>query len=284
MTKNPQSYNLEEILAGYVLGDLDEAELVWFNEQLAANPQLREQVTQLESTLNLMPYGLPEDASENNLDLRSQILAQVKPKVISRKYHWSWIIGSVTAVGALLLGINNFSLRQQIAITEDRLQQQHELISLLRQPNNRLVALRANDDGVTTSGSLFISPERNTAVLALQNLEPLAGKQVYRLWAISQNTKTGCANFTPNAEGKVNLTINSNDTLFDANSILITIEPQADTEQPLGSEFLPVGRGFPPPESSSSHYLSPAHLVHFSLPFGQTWQGRPSSFMFEWIL
>lgn len=236
MTNNLQSHNLDEILAGYVLGDLDESELVWLNQQLAANPQLREKVSQLESTLTLMPYGLPEDVPQN--DLRSQILTQAQPQSRSAKYRWSWIISAVTAVSALWLGLNNFGLRQQLALRDHQLQQQQELITLLRQPNNRLVAFEGNNNVVTASGSLFISPESKTAVLALQNLEPLAGKQVYRLWAISQNKKTGCANFTPNAEGKVDLTIAPDDALFDANSILITIEPQADTEQPLGSEFL----------------------------------------------
>lgn len=236
MTKNPRSHNLEEILAGYVLGDLDEVELIWLNEQLAANPQLQEQVSQLESTLNLMPYGLPQDVPEHNL--RSQILAQAKQKSSSPQYHWSWILSAVTAVGALFLGINNFGLRQQIALTENRLQQQQELISLLRQPNNRLVSLRAKDDAVKTSGSLFISPASNRAVLTLKNLDALPGKQVYRLWAISQEQKIGCSNFTPNAEGEVYLNLSSDDALLNASSISITIEPQADTEQPLGQEFL----------------------------------------------
>ncbi len=236
MNNNPRSHNLEEILAGYVLGDLDEEELVWFNQQLAANPQLREQVTQLESTLNLMPYGLPEDVPQNNL--RSQILAKAQPKQRSPKYHWSWILSAITAAGALLLGINNFSLRQQIAVTEDRLQQQQELISLLRQPNNRLVALTADNDNTTASGSLFISPESNTAVLALKNLDSLSGNQVYRLWAISQGKKIGCSNFTPNAQGEVHLNLSSDDVIFNANSISVTIEPEPDTEQPIGREFL----------------------------------------------
>ena len=65
MSKTPRSHNLEEILAGYVMGDLDEQELVWLNEQIAANPQLKEQVAQLESTLNLLPYGLPEDVPQS---------------------------------------------------------------------------------------------------------------------------------------------------------------------------------------------------------------------------
>ena len=236
MTNNPQSYNLEEILAGYVLGDLDEVELIWLNKQLAINPQLRKQVSQLESTLNLMPYGLPQDVPEHNL--RSQILAQAQLKSSSPKHHWSWIFGAITAAGALLLGINNFSLRQQIALTENRLQQQQELISLLRQPNNRLVSLKAKDDTVNTSGSLFISPASNTAVLTLKNLDALPGNQVYRLWAISQEQKIGCSNFTPNAQGEVYLDLSSDDALLNASSISITIEPRANTEQPLGQEFL----------------------------------------------
>lgn len=236
MINDPRAHNLEEILAGYVLGDLDEVELVWLNEQLAANPQLREQVNQLESTLNLLPYALPEDVPQNNL--RSQILAQAQPKSVSPKYRWGWIISAVTAAGTLFLGINNLSLRQQIAVTENRLQQQQELIALLRQPNNRLVALRANNDVVAASGSLFISPESNTAVLALRNLNALPGKKVYRLWAISQDQKIGCSNFTPNAQGEVHLNLSSDDALFNASSISITIEPEPDTDQPLGREFL----------------------------------------------
>lgn len=236
MTKKPRSHDLEEILAGYVLGNLDEVEIIWLNEQLIANPQLNQQVSQLESTLNLMPYGLPEDVPDNNL--RDRILAQTKSKPISSKRHWSQIVFAVTAVGTLLLGVNNFGLRKQITAKEELLQQQQKVISLLRQPNNQVVTLKANNDAVTTSGSLFISPERNTAVLTLANLDNLPGKQVYRLWAVSQDKKIGCSNFVPNAHGEIYLNLASDDALLNASSISITIEPEADTEQPLGQELL----------------------------------------------
>lgn len=235
MSKNPPAHNLEEVLAGYVLGNLDEQELVWLNQQIAANPQLKEQVTQLKSTLNLLPYSLPENIPQSNL--RSQILAQAQPKPLPPKYHWGWIVSAITVIGTLLVGVNNLSLRQQIALTEDRFNQQQELISVLRQPNSRLVALSANDNGVATSGSLFISLESNRAVLTLQNLDSLSGKQVYRLWAVSQGKKIGCSNFKPDDRGEVLLSF-SNDALFSANSILVTIEPEADTNQPLGQELL----------------------------------------------
>ncbi len=236
MTNNPEFENLEELLAGYVLGNLDEEELAWLNKQLMANPELREQVTQLKATLTLMPYSLPEDVPQT--DLRSQILAkaQAKSPVTNRLNRWGWIIGAITTLSTVWLGLNSYNLRQQLALRETQLQKQQELIALLRQPNNRLVSLRGFDN-VTASGSLFIAPKKNKAVLALQNLQPLPGKQVYRLWAISQEKTTGCVNFTPDEKGTVHLEF-ADDALTDAHSVLVTIEPEADTVQPEGSEIL----------------------------------------------
>ena len=244
MKNNYESYNLEELLAGYVLGNLEEKELTWLNEQLAANPQLKQQIQELEATLSLMPYSLPKDIPSS--DLRSKIHRQIAhhnrhrvAKVLKLDY-LGWIIGGITALSTLLLGVNNFGLRQQLASNHNQLQQQQELISLLRQPHNRLVALQGLDELSTASGSLFIAPQKKKAVLALQNLAPLSGKQVYRLWAVSQDNKTGCANFTPDEKGIVHLEL-SNNALKDAMSILITVEPEADTKQPQG---YPIMNGY----------------------------------------
>ena len=240
MTNNSESHNLEELLAGYVLGNLDETELAWLNEQLTANPQLREEVKQLEATLTLIPYELPENVPKS--DLRQAILDNVQTKY-SHKWRLprlSWIIGAVTAFSTLWLGINNYGLRQQLASANQQLEQHQELISLLRQPNNRLVSFQGLETLPAASGSLFIAPQKQKAVLALQNLQPLSGKQVYRLWAISPGKKTGCANFTPDREGTVHLEL-SNDALSNANSLLITIEPEANTLQPEGN---PIMKGY----------------------------------------
>ena len=235
MTNNPEFKNIEELLAGYVLGNLDEEELAFFNQQLRANPELKEQVAQLEATLTLMPYSLPDDIPQN--DLRSQILAQTQTKSpLNYKLRWGWIIATITTLSTVWLGYSSYNLRQQLALRDTQLQEQQELIALLRQPNNRLVSLKGFDD-VAVSGSLFIAPEKNKAVLALQNLQPLSGTQVYRLWAISQKQTTGCVNFTPNEKGVVHLEF-ADDSLDNADSVLITIEPEADTVQPKGSEIL----------------------------------------------
>ena len=242
MTNNFESHNLEELLAGYVLGNLDESELAWLNAQLKANPQLREEIKQLETTLNLMPYALPQTVPQSNL--RQTILANVGRAKYSANQpqlsRLSWIIVGVTVFSTVFLGINNYGLRQQLASANHKLQQHQELISLLRQPHNRLVSFQGLEPLPAASGSLFIAPQKQKAVLALQNLQPLSGNQVYRLWAISPDKKTGCANFIPDAEGAVHLEL-SNDALSNANSLLITIEPEANTLQPQGN---PIMKGY----------------------------------------
>ena len=238
---NYESYNLEELLAGYVLGNIDEKELTWLNKQLVTNPQLKDQIQELEAILTLMPYSLPKNVPSS--DLRSKICSKVafrnqqRASGISKLNRLAWIISGITALSTLLLGVNNYGLRQQLATNNNQLQQQQELISLMRQPNNSLVALKGLDELPRASGSLFIAPQEKKAVLALQNLVPLSGKQVYRLWAVSQEKKTGCANFTPDERGIVHLEL-SNNALKDANSILITVEPEADTKQPQGDPII----------------------------------------------
>ena len=237
MTNNSESYNLEELLAGYVLGNLDETELTWLNEQLVANPQLKAEIKQLEATLALMPYDSPQHIPSSNL--RQAIVDNVTIQYADqpRFKGLGWVIATVTALSTLWLGVNNYSLRQQLTATNQQLQQHQELISLLRQPNNRLVSFQGLETLPTASGSLFIAPAQQKAVLALQNLPSLSGKQVYRLWAISPGKKTGCANFIPDQEGTVHLEL-SNNALTNANSLLITIEPEANTIQPKGNPIM----------------------------------------------
>lgn len=241
MTKNSEfndrEQNLDELLAGYVLGNLDEAELTWLNDYIVEHPELTEEIEQLKTTLNLLPYSLPEAIPKNNLGKKIVGLAQSKSLVNSQFNCWGWIVGGLATLATIHLSIQSHNLRQQIVRVNNRIEQQQELINLLSQSNNRLVSFQGKDGLTSASGSLFIAPESKKAVLALQNLESLSEGQVYRLWAVFPEKKVGCANFTPDKRGKVHLEL-SNDDLNNANSLLITIESQADTSKPQGNAIL----------------------------------------------
>lgn len=63
---------LEELMAGYVLGNLTPEEAEEFRQLLTEHPELAEEVHRLQEVLEVLPYALPEVAPP--LHLRSAIL------------------------------------------------------------------------------------------------------------------------------------------------------------------------------------------------------------------
>ncbi|MBE9042507.1 hypothetical protein IQ235_17185 [Oscillatoriales cyanobacterium LEGE 11467] len=138
--------HIEELAAGYVLGNLSSEETEAFEQLLANQPQLHLEVEQLRETLELMPYALPEVVPPTRL--RSAILDAIEPaaaplKPIQQgKIRPYWVgIAAIAAISAIALGIDNYRLRRQLA-AESPLPGRHQIVSA--------EVLQANGwDGVT---------------------------------------------------------------------------------------------------------------------------------------
>ena len=258
----------EQLLAGYVLGDLTLEEVVRVNQHLASHPELAEEVSRLQATLALLPLSLPETSPPQRL--RSQILqaasasaqngaAKQSNRIRNQSKIWLGLAGSVAAALVLSLGWSNYRLHRQLAIAQaellrsrteiatlrdSTLQQElvaaqadlsryQQLVTLLRQPNNRLLTLKGMTPTSQSSGSLVIAPNRQAAVLTLQNLAPLPKGKLYRLWAFVNGQKVDCAEFTPNSEGKVFLQLPL-DNWAGTTAVAITIEPSQGVVKPTG--------------------------------------------------
>ena len=235
----------EEILAGYVLGNLEPEEIEQVKQQLEANPELQAQVSKLQETLALMPYGLPHSnpppgLRDRILQASSQLEQVPDPAPVSqtksffRRDRLSFAFGSLAALLALMLGWESYRLRGQLAATQLELAQQQDLVALLRSPNNRLISLAGMNNAQSASGSLMIAPSGDKAVLAVKNLQPLPQGKTYRLWAVSNGKKIGCGKFSPNAEGTVFLEL-SLEGLQTATEVVVTIEPTPGPSQPTGA-------------------------------------------------
>ena len=72
MTNPFNAQELQELTAGYVLGDLTSEEAAQFHQLLVQHPELREEVEALQEALAMMPYALPEEKPQG--ELRSRIL------------------------------------------------------------------------------------------------------------------------------------------------------------------------------------------------------------------
>ena len=243
-----------ELLAGYVLGDLTPTEIAIVEAYLAAHPEQEAEVVKLMLPLDLLSLTLPADNPPASL--RSQILQQAAAETVfttkpieqfTAKSRQSWIsLRSIAAgVGLLLLaglGWNNYQLSHELATTKQDLKiaqiakntpkppDDLALVSLLQEPNNRFLTLK-NMEGKTGMGmgSLVMVPNKSSAVLALQQIKPLPPGQVYRMWAIMGDKEMNCADFLPDANGKVLKQISLNHW-EKAKKIMITIEQKSAKE------------------------------------------------------
>lgn len=107
----------QELMAGYVLGELDPEEFAQVRELLRQYPVLEQEALNLQDALGVMPLGL--EPEEPPAELRTRLLASATPIAtgVSQKLSvpWGRIVGGLAVGVSVLLGWQNWQLRQQLA-------------------------------------------------------------------------------------------------------------------------------------------------------------------------
>ena len=248
MTDRPAMENLEELMAGYVLGNLSSTEAETLQQLLTGDPAIAAELQQLQEVLAIMPYALPEVAPAPAL--RTAILAAATAPSPSRFRRWGKVLaiaGSSVAALFLMTGlaVDNYQLRQRLASTETRLvdaryflgttqaqvDQQKELIKILQSPSTRLVPLRGMDPFSDATGNLIVPPDQQDPVLVLKNLPILPPGQSYQLWSVVDKKKLASGSFNADADGKVLVKL-ALDRLARVPNLMITVETTPTPEKP----------------------------------------------------
>lgn len=198
MTSSALPDNWQELLAGYVLGDLDADETAQVERLLSARPDLVEEVRSLQSALDLLPLDLPPQ--QPSADLRNRILTAAQPAPTTparssaprRNFLSAWLgLGwAVTAVALGALALDNYRLRQE----------QLELkavVASFSQPTTRFYALVGTKEQPQAVGRLVIDPNQQSASIVTDELATLPTGQAYRLWAMAEGKPVYCGQFTP---------------------------------------------------------------------------------------
>ena len=252
---NPQD-NFQELLAGYVLGNLSSEEAEEFQQRLADHPELEEEVYQLQEILATLPYGLPE--AHLRAELRASVLdcaqadkvvplAKPSPSSTPKRLSnvWQWVsVGAAAA--AIAIGVSNYQLQQQlssaqttIAQQQSDLSQQKDLIAMLQDNQTHVMPLKGVAQLASASGSAVVTSGHKEAILIIKDLPNLPEGQTYLLWEIANGKKIACGAFRPNASGnvfvKMPVSFNSESTLA------ITVETSANAKQPKGPMVMSSG-------------------------------------------
>jgi anti-sigma-K factor RskA len=226
---------LDELLAGYVLGDLDEGERQELRKTLASDPHLQGQLDELRLTLELLPMALP-DAATPPARLRRRLLrseqSRLQPQAEEGARRWplrpAQLGMAAMACGLVALGTQVVQLRGEMA----------SLRQATPATASRTLALRGTSGHAGISGRVVVNPGQNHNLLLVRGLPPAPPAHVYRLWANVNGRTKGCVRFVPNADGSVAMPIPTQPS-SEAQSLSITLEPlHSDGSTPDGPRLL----------------------------------------------
>jgi anti-sigma-K factor RskA len=238
----PLPQHLEELIAGYVLGNLDPEEVKEVEQLLADNPGWLAEVDRLQETLALMPYGLPQVSPSPQL--RSTILdAAAQPTLIKVNRSpriWMVAIAGIPALLAICFGWESYRLRQDLLTAQVQILQQKDAIAMLEQPSTSLVSLKGMDVASAASGNMVMTPGQSQAMLVVQNMPPLPEGKVYYLWAVSGDKKLPCGAFKAGSHGNVVAKFPLPDS-SEIQALTITIENSPAATEPAGPMVMTSG-------------------------------------------
>lgn len=199
MARSMPSEELQLLIAGYVLGDLDASEAAELEQLLAENPAIAEEVAQMQTALE-HSYAPPEIAPPAHL--RSAILGAletvepqtqaVSPPTVSqptvsqnptvqsvspiyrRPFSWTkaWSIAAAVLIAAL--GISNYRLWQ----TLQAIQTETQLSNILT------YTLQGTEPNSPASATLVVNPSTLDADLTVRDLPPPPPGKTYVLWTV----------------------------------------------------------------------------------------------------
>lgn len=203
----PKAEYLEELMAGYVLDALSMSETAEFESYLQADPQIAQQLADMQQVMGLIAYSAP--SLQAPTDLWEKILAATEttettqtaetkatpfvPSSFFSRISWPKVAIIGGAIALLGMGIDNLLLRQRLTLMEAAVHQS--------EVETRGFALQGTQAVSHASGSVVLDLESGKAVIALHQLPALPPGQTYSLWAITQHKKVFCGKFNTNASG-----------------------------------------------------------------------------------
>ena len=239
------------LISGYVLGNLSPVEAMLFNEILAENPALKEQVMAMQEVLD-SAYAPPEISPPNSL--RDQVLAAANQSAtltseVSQlprfrpKLSWNKILGAIALGLIIVLGITNYRFWRTIQTAK------------VENPQvaRRDYLLQGKDLPEDTVAKLVVNPAQLNGTLIAKNLPTLPPGKVYALWTVVDKNapfttdEKGAiltAVFQVNQSGNVSQEIIVPEPHFTGKAvskIAITVEDKAAPQAHQGSVLMATG-------------------------------------------
>lgn len=207
-----QPLDVDALLAGHALGDLDELERAQLAELLRQQPALRQRLDEFSTTLELLPLALPANTVPPP-SLRQRLLAgPAAPRLPG-------LIAAALGLGLLVMGVQLHRTQAQLAQLQRQLASGNPFST-----TSRRLPLRAMAEEGAASGEVIVTGNPTHNMLMVEGLPPPPPAHTYRLWATVNGRLVGCVPFVPDGKGHVAMPIPTSPT-SQASSVAVSIEP-----------------------------------------------------------
>ena len=215
---------IQELIAGYAIGALDEAELVQVQDLLQTNEQARELLAEFEAVtiglaLSVEPVEMPSGSLERlrqkaGVDLASKPAPQhteARPRLVSmeggqsgpdhkdnystlpKKSYWqtksllAYAAAMVLFVTTAVFGLLWVNTNNKLDATE---QDRVAFASILAAPGLKVADLKATGSSADGSVRLYADPSTNKVYMVAQNLTTLPSDKEYEAWLITADSQS----------------------------------------------------------------------------------------------
>ena len=247
---------IEEWLAFYALGAINEQEKELVEAYLEEHPEARQQVEEMKRLTAALLYSVsPVDPSPDSRELLMKRVAadqrslpgtQRQPSPRATRWETFFRVFSLGAAAlailwAVILNTQVAGLRSEIAALRQTLAAQSSSIEQINAALPQLTAARlmtislsGTDVQPQAKGQLIADPDSQSAVLVITNLPPLQAGKTYQVWLIEGGTpqSAGLLSVDETGQGLLVVTAEENIGAFDA--LGISIEPGQGSPKPTG--------------------------------------------------
>jgi anti-sigma-K factor RskA len=239
-----------DLLPGYALGILDDAELLMVFEHLKDCLACQQQHAIYAETVGQLAMG--ETQAIPATGLKTKVLQKINLAAVNSqsrtknttspsmsfleilrnffRHPAGVVFGLLTLIAILFLGVNYYLLRQQV----------NELQAQIPSGYMQVIRLEGSDIAPETSGYVMVFKNQNYGSLAVTHAPLLSEDQQYQIWLIKDGVRTSGGVFSVNETGYGNLMVSADQPLGSFQSFGITIEPFGGSPQPTGEKILGI--------------------------------------------
>jgi anti-sigma-K factor RskA len=246
---------IEELIPFYALDALSDQERELVESYLAEHPEIREQISDLQSATDALPYSVTPVEPQHRL--KEALMARVsvdkrasEQKQVSRPSEKRWAnlfpafsfaVTTVAVIWVVILNIQLSQLRKDVSSLNQAVIAQS---NSLEQINSKLpqtpvsaamtISLKGTKVQPQAQGQLIADPKSESAVLVITGLSQLEAGKTYQVWLIDASGPKSAGLLTVNANGQGVIIVTSDSDIGSFKSLGISVEPAGGSSKPTG--------------------------------------------------